>query len=201
MEEDCDYQRHSPFYHIRSYIKCFNIFLGFPLKPVSKTYDEFIFPSLVESIKFYLLLGTIFVLHLVTPFFLFMDVGYDYFSKYLDAFGVSKLDVFVAFGEYQCYMAISIVCFFYFLSRSAKKINFLLGSMKKMNSQLERLGSVVDYDKLKRKPRKLIFYSHFGRLSNTCFATLMYCFVSNGYMEGGKRYTLVDDDSLSLIHI
>ena len=194
MEEECDYHRHSPFYHIKSYIKFFNIFLGLPLKATSKSYDEFVFSPMIERIKIILLVGTAVILHLVPIIFLFTSTEHSYFAKYYKEFGVSKLDIFVAFGEYQCATLLSVIFFFYFFSKCSKKLNLLLASMEKLNHDLEDAGYVIDYNELKRNPRNIIIFGHLGRFANTCFATAMYWFVCNGFIKDGKRYTLVTID-------
>ena len=58
MEESCEYH-YSPYFHIKSYIKVFHILFGFPLKPVTREYDEFVFTSWKECTKLFVLLAII----------------------------------------------------------------------------------------------------------------------------------------------
>ena len=201
MEEESDNHRHSPFFHIRNYIKLFSIFLGLPLTPVSKNYDEFKFLTVTESIKIVILVGSCLVLHIVPVWILYISIDYNYLSGYYKAFGVSKLDIFVAFSEYQSCLIISIVFFFYFFAKCTEKLNVLLASMKKLNYELETCGCTMDYVALKQQPRKIVFCSHLGRFANTCFATVMYFVFSKGYNLNGKQYTLVSNDGYTAIKL
>ena len=201
MEEESDNHRHSPFFYIRNYMKWFHIFLGLPLTPVSKHYDEFTFLTVTESIKMVILLGTCLVLHIVPVWILYISIDYNYLSAYYKAFGVSKLDIFVAFVEYQSCLIISIVFFFYFFAKCTEKLNMLLASMKKLNNELETCGCTMDYVALKQQPRKIVFCSHLGRFTNTCFATVMYLVFSYGYNLNGKKYTLVSSDGYTAVKL
>ena len=73
--------------------------------------------------------------------------------------------------------------------------------MKKLNYELETCGCTMDYVALKQQPRKMIFCSHLGRFTNTCFATVMYLVFSQGYNLNGKQYTLVSSDGYTAIKL
>ena len=197
MESACN-NNCSPFYHIKRYLKIFHIFLGFPLKPVSSACDEFMFCSVKENIKMFMLLGTFITLHAFSYVFLFKDKDYNYMKAYAAAFKLSTLDVFVAFGEYQICMFTSVCLLYFFYSRSVKKLNLLLSYLKNLNHQLEQLGRHIDHEKIKRHPKVMLLFVYSGRIITSCLACLMWYVVCNGYLKDGSRYDLWDGTSKPL---
>ena len=141
----------------------------------------------------FLLFGTIILLHSVSLVFLFKNIEYEYVLNYMEAFSVSTLDVFVAFGLYQLCTFTTILLYFYFYSRSAKQLNVLLNSMKIVNKKLEQHKCSVDYDKLKKYPCNMAIRSHVGRLVTSGLACAMWYFINMGYYKDEKRYSFRKD--------
>ena len=141
----------------------------------------------------FLMFGTIILLHSVSLVFLFKNIEYEYVLNYMEAFSVSTLDVFVAFGLYQLCTFTTILLYFYFYSRSAKQLNVLLNSMKIVNKKLGQHKCSVDYDKLKKYPRNMAIRSHVGRLVTSGLACTMWYFINMGYYKDEKRYSFRKD--------